>query len=291
MHGTLDIAFNHSSARAQELGDMLRRRRESLDPQKLGIPRAGRVRTPGLRREEVAARADIGITWYTKLEQGRPIKVSPRVLLSVAQALEFSDVETEHLFRLGGMPAPPKLLAPSDCKPLSETSQMILDRLCPYPALIQTQRYNIRGFNEAYCRLVGVNLNAVPRDDRNCIYLALMNPAWRASLVDPVEATAHLAALFRASMSEHLDDPVWEQQLERYLAASEEFRTMWQRYQLRDIEDLVKRFRSSDGGVLTLQTNNWWSSPRNGDRMIVYTPVDDETAVGLQAMMKRKRAW
>jgi transcriptional regulator with XRE-family HTH domain len=291
MHGTLDIPFNPSSARAQELGDMLRRRRESLDPQSLGISRAGRVRTPGLRREEVAARANIGITWYTKLEQGRPIKVSQRVLLSVAQALEFSDVETEHLFRLGGMPSPPKLLVPSDCKPLTATSQLILDQLCPFPALIQTRRYNIRGFNEAFCRLMGVNLDAVPPEDRNCIYLALIDPAWRGSLADPQEATANLAALFRASMSEHLDDPVWEQQLERYLAVSEEFRSMWQRYQLRGVEDVMKRFRLPDGSILTLQSNNWWSSPRNGDRMIVYTPVDDHAAAALRAMMKRKKAW
>src|SRR5262249_41354933 len=158
---------------------------------------------------------------YTKLEQGRPIKVSARVLFSVARALEFSDVETEHLFRLGGMPAPPKLLVPSDCEPLPASSQAILNQLCPYPAMVQTKRYNIRGFNEAYCRLVGVNLGDIPPEDRNCIYLALMNPAWRASLVDLEEATANSAALFRASMSEHLDDPVWEQQLERYLEVSE----------------------------------------------------------------------
>ncbi|MDE1994554.1 MAG: helix-turn-helix domain-containing protein, partial [Rhizobiaceae bacterium] len=184
MHGTLDSLPSLLPSRAHELGEMLRRRRETLDPNRHGISRSGRVRTPGLRREEVASLAGIGITWYTKLEQGRPIKVSPRVLLSVAQALEFSDVETEHLFRLSGLPAPAKMPIPSDCKPLPRSSQAILDQLCPYPAMIQTTRYNIRGFNDAYCRLVGVNLNNLPLEDRNCIYLALSNTAWRASLVD-----------------------------------------------------------------------------------------------------------
>lgn len=64
--------------RAQELGLFLRARRESLDPRRMGLPRYGRTRTPGLRREEVAQLANIGITWYTKLEQGRPIRVSPK---------------------------------------------------------------------------------------------------------------------------------------------------------------------------------------------------------------------
>ncbi len=289
MHGTLDTAPNHLSSRAQELGEMLRRRRETLDPNRLGVGRAGRVRTPGLRREEVAARADIGITWYTKLEQGRPIRVSPRVLLSVAQALEFNDFETEHLFRLAGLPVPPRLENSRVCEPLAAASQSILDQLCPYPALIQTKRYNIRGFNEAYCRLVGVDLNAVPPEDRNCIYLSLVNPAWRASQADPDEMLANMAALFRASMAEHIDDPAWERQLERYMTASDQFRIVWDRYQLKGIENAVKRFRLADGTILALQSNNWWASPSNDDRMVVYTPTDEAGTAKLKTLMKRKR--
>lgn len=289
MHGTLNAAPHHLPSRAQELGEMLRRKRETLDPAGLGIGRAGRVRTPGLRREEVAARADIGITWYTKLEQGRPIRVSPRVLLSVAQALEFNDVETEHLFRLASLPLPPRLEIPRGCEPLSAASQAILDQLSPYPAMIQTKRYNIRGFNDAYSRLVGVDLNSIPPEDRNCIYLSLVNPAWRASQANPDEVLASMAALFRASMAEHLDDPAWEQQLQRYMAASDRFRIIWDRYQLKGVENAVKRFRLADGTVLALQSNNWWASPSNDDRMIVYTPLDEAGAETLKTMMKRKR--
>ncbi|NTF46315.1 transcriptional regulator [Rhizobium sp. AC27/96] len=290
MHGTLDISANHLPSRAQELGEMLRRKREALDPKRLGIGRVGRIRTPGLRREEVAARADIGITWYTKLEQGREIRVSPRVLFAVAHALEFNVFETEHLFRLAGLPVPARLDNPRVCEPLTPASQRILDQLCPYPAVIQTKRYNIRGFNEAYRRLVGVDLNALPLEDRNCIYLSLVNPAWRASQADPDEVLASMAALFRASMAEHRDDPSWELQLERYMSVSDQFRIVWDRYQLKAIENVVKRFRLADGTILALQSNNWWASPSNDERMIVYMPVDDAGAEALKAMMKRKRA-
>lgn len=289
MHGTLDTTPNHLLSRAQELGEMLRRRRETLDPVRLGLGRAGRVRTPGLRREEVATRADIGITWYTKLEQGRPIRVSPRVLFSIAHALEFNEFETEHLFRLAGLPVPPRLENTRVCEPLAAASQSILDQLCPYPAMIQTKRYNIRGFNEAYRRLVGVDLNTVPLEDRNCIYLSLVSPAWRERQADPDEMLANMAALFRASMAEHLDDPAWERQLERYMSTSDKFRVIWDRYQLKGIENIVKNFRLADGSILPLQSNNWWTSPSNDDRMVVYTPIDEAGAEKLKAMMKRKR--
>ena len=67
--------------RRKQLGAFLRARRESLDPQRLGLPRVGRRRTPGLRREEVAMLADVGVTWYTWLEQGREVNPSEAVLV------------------------------------------------------------------------------------------------------------------------------------------------------------------------------------------------------------------
>lgn len=74
--------------RRKQLGAFLRARRESLDPQRLGLPRVGRRRTPGLRREEVAMLADVGVTWYTWLEQGREVNPSEAVLVGVANALQ-----------------------------------------------------------------------------------------------------------------------------------------------------------------------------------------------------------
>ena len=92
--------------RRKQLGAFLRARRESLDPQRLGLPRVGRRRTPGLRREEVAMLADVGVTWYTWLEQGREVNPSEAVLVGVANALQCSPLETRHLFVLAG-PRPP----------------------------------------------------------------------------------------------------------------------------------------------------------------------------------------
>ncbi len=90
----------------KQLGAFLRARRESLDPQRLGLPRVGRRRTPGLRREEVAMLADVGVTRYTGLEQGREVNPSAAVLSGVASALQCSPLETRHLFVLAGLTPP-----------------------------------------------------------------------------------------------------------------------------------------------------------------------------------------
>ncbi|MDR3413112.1 MAG: helix-turn-helix transcriptional regulator [Formivibrio sp.] len=276
------------ASRSQELGAFLRARRESLDPKRLGLPRIGRQRTPGLRREEVAHLAEIGITWYTKLEQGRPIRASAKVLSAIAAALQCSETETRHLFTLAGLNPSLQTLAPI-CEHLSTSCQVILDQLDPLPALIQNARFDILGFNQAYCRLVGVDLAEIAEEDRNCIYLAFANPAWRASLEDWDEVMPRMVALFRAAMADHMNEPLWERQLQRYMAVSAEFRETWQRYEVRGIENQIKRFHNPQVGVLNLHQTNWWSAPKNGDRLLVYVPADEQSEQGLKRLAGKRK--
>lgn len=107
----------------KQLGAFLRARRESLDPQRLGLPRVGRRRTPGLRREEVAMLADVGVTWYTWLEQGREVNPSAAVLNGVASALQCSPLETRHLFVLAGL-TPPENTQATVCEGISPGARM-----------------------------------------------------------------------------------------------------------------------------------------------------------------------
>ena len=86
--------------RRTDLAAFLRSRRAALTPGDVGLPQGGRRRTPGLRREEVAALADVGVTWYTFLEQGRRIKMSAQALQRVADALRLPPQEVTHLFLL-----------------------------------------------------------------------------------------------------------------------------------------------------------------------------------------------
>lgn len=264
----------------QLLGAFLRRRRESLDPNRLGLPRMRNRRTPGLRREEVAQMADVGVTWYTWLEQGREIKASNKTLTAIASALQCNEAETRHLFSLAGHQYPVQAAA-RVCAKVSAHGQITLDALHPLPAVIQSARFDIIGYNQAWQKLVNLDLQAIPPEDRNCILLAFTSQAWRDSMLDWETVMPNMVARFRAQMGDNLEDPHWKSMVDRLLACSDEFRNIWERYEIRAIENQVKRFFHPEVGALTLRQNNWFSAPRNGERLLVYIPEDENSAAAL----------
>jgi transcriptional regulator with XRE-family HTH domain len=264
----------------KQLGAFLRARRESLDPKRLGLPRIGRRRTPGLRREEVAMLANVGVTWYTWLEQGREVNPSQTVLLSVANALQCSPLETRHLFVLAGL-TPPESTAATVCEGISPGTRRMLDSLMPQPASIQKPSFDIVAWNDSFCRLMGIDFATLPDEDRNCIYLYLTNETWR-SRIENCDVLPTFVSYFRAAMAEHRGDPIWENKLARFFAASSEFEALWhQRYEVRGVENQVKNFHHPQLGRFSLQQMYWYSAPRNGSRLLVYLPMD---AAGEQAL-------
>ena len=130
-------------ARRTELAAFLRSRRERLAPEELGLPPAPGAARPGLRREEVAQLAGVGVTWYTWLEQGRPINASVQVLEAVARTLRLDPAETEHLYRLADVPAVPAWSAPA----AGPEVQQILDGLDPLPAAVVNGRFDVLAWN------------------------------------------------------------------------------------------------------------------------------------------------
>ncbi|MBG4752592.1 transcriptional regulator, partial [Pseudomonas aeruginosa] len=161
------------------------------------------------------------------------------------------------------------------CEKPSAATQAILDALDPLPAMVQNARFDIRGYNRAYCRLVGIDLAEIPEEDRNCIYLALTHERWRYCMANREEALPRMVGFFRAAMVERMGDPLWERQLQRCLEASAEFREIWRRNEVMGIENQLKRFRHARCGEFELQQTNWWSAPKNGDRLLVFVPLDD----------------
>jgi transcriptional regulator with XRE-family HTH domain len=273
-HSEMDVLQTRQMDNRKQLGAFLRARRESLDPQRLGLPRSGRRRTPGLRREEVAMLADVGVTWYTWLEQGREVNPSVAVMQAVAEALQCSELETRHLFVLAGL-TPLESANVPQCEGISPGTRRMLDSLLPQPASIQKPNFDIVAWNEAFCRLMGVDFSIIPEDDRNCIYLYLTHPGWRSRLANP-DVLGNFVSYFRAAMAEHRGEPAWENKLARFFAASAEFEALWhQRYEVRGVENQIKTFRHPDFGEFQLQQMYWYSAPRNGSRLLVYLPVDE----------------
>lgn len=273
-HSEMDVLQTRQMDNRKQLGAFLRARRESLDPQRLGLPRSGRRRTPGLRREEVAMLADVGVTWYTWLEQGREVNPSVAVMQAIAEALQCSELETRHLFVLAGL-TPLESANVPQCEGISPGTRRMLDSLLPQPASIQKPNFDIVAWNEAFCRLMGVDFSIIPEDDRNCIYLYLTHPGWRSRLANP-DVLGNFVSYFRAAMAEHRGEPAWENKLARFFAASAEFEALWhQRYEVRGVENQIKTFLHPEFGEFQLQQMYWYSAPRNGSRLLVYLPVDE----------------
>src|SRR6204780_4311496 len=134
------------AARENRLATYLKDRRAKLDPAAFGFAQERR-RTPGLRREEVAQRANISPTWYTWLEQGRGGAPSADVLDRIARALMLTEVEREHLFLLG-LGRPPEVRYRKD-EVVTPRLQRVLDALEPCPALIRTATWDVAAWNQA----------------------------------------------------------------------------------------------------------------------------------------------
>ncbi|MFD8144806.1 helix-turn-helix domain-containing protein [Streptomyces sp. NPDC059708] len=269
-----------SDLRRHELADFLRSRRERITPEQVGLTRGARRRTPGLRREEVAQLSAVGVTWYTWLEQAREIQVSPQVLDALARALLLDSTERAHLFALAGGTDP----APDTrCASVTPALRAMLDQLDPIPACVQNSRYDILAYNSTYARLL-CDLDRLPREDRNCLWLAFTNAEWRASLADMPEVNRLLAAKFRASMAGHLAEPAWKALLARLEGASPEFREIWARHEVVGLGSNRKYIRNAHVGLLRLEHTSLWLGPAAGPRLTTFVPLDEETRLRLEEL-------
>ena len=267
------IEISPDTLRRRELAEFLRSRRERIAPEQVGVTYSGRRRTPGLRREEVAQLSGVGVTWYTWLEQGRDIRVSEQVLTAIARTLMLDRDERAHLFTLAG--TSDQTIA-SECHAVSPQLHGALARLEPYPACIQTGKYDGLAYNRAYRNMI-VNFDELPIEDRNCMWLLFTDPRWRKVVVDWDDAAARMVANLRRLMADHVGDATWKSFVARLRAASPEFTELWARHEVRSIENKSKRFRHRELGLLKFEVVNTWLAPRNGRRMLIYVPADPET--------------
>ncbi|QHC26733.1 helix-turn-helix domain-containing protein [Streptomyces sp. GS7] len=266
--------------RRAELAAFLRSRRERITPEQVGLPRGSRRRTPGLRREEVAHLGAVGVTWYTWLEQGRDIHVSPQVLDAVARALLLDRAERSHLFALAGAIDP---LPGKECTGVPLALRQILHQLAPFPAVVQNSRFDILAYNRTYGQLM-CDLDALPEEDRNCMWLAFTHPGWRAALVDREATIRTMTAKFRASMAEHVAEPAWKALVTRLTEASPEFREIWAQHEVERQASALKVFRHPEVGVLQLTGTNLWTGPNPGPKVLVYAPVDEVSRERLERL-------
>ncbi|WP_329340876.1 helix-turn-helix transcriptional regulator [Streptomyces sp. NBC_01352] len=269
-----------AEVRRHELAAFLRHRREHIAPERVGLPRGRRRRTPGLRREEVAQLSAVGVTWYTWLEQARDIQVSVQVLDALARTLLLDPTERAHLFRLAGAVDP---MPATDCPSLTPGLRAVLEQLEPAAAAVQNSRYDLLGYNRTYSLLL-CDLDAVPPEDRNCMILSYTHPEWQSSIVHLEDAQRMMAARFRATMAGHLAEPAWKMLLKRLRAESPDFCEAWDRHEVIAHRSKRKEFLNKYVGRVVVDHTDLWLGPENGPRMVTYTPADEESRARLERL-------
>nr|WP_093517290.1 helix-turn-helix transcriptional regulator [Stigmatella erecta] len=213
-----------------ELARFLRSRRARVRPADVGLPDGRRRRTPGLRREEVAVLADVGVSWYTWLEQGRDIHVSEPLLERLARALRLTPTERAHLFELAhGRPASRPSRAP---QAVSDTLQRVIDAH-PYPALVSTRRWDVLAWNAAAAIVYG-DYGQLPAGRRNGLWSMFTQPERRALMPDWEGAARRSVAGFRLDAARAADRAEFDALAAELASVSPEFARFWSEHAVMD---------------------------------------------------------
>ena len=274
----MTTASTATAARRTELAAFLRARRERISPEDVGLPPGTRRRTTGLRREELAQLAGVGVTWYTWLEQGRPINASVQVLDAVATTLRLDAVERAHLFRLADVPG---TTIPADCGdcPLPAEVQQILDAI-PLPASVLAERFDLLAWNEVYASLFPRTVSAPP-GERNVLLANLTSPPCCSPVEDQDAQCVALVAQLRGSYGRHVGDPAWTHFVRRLEALSPAFAAAWAAHDVAQPARYTKRFRHPGVGPITTTSTSFAVNAVPGARLVVYTPDDEQSRKAL----------
>ncbi|NIE63614.1 helix-turn-helix transcriptional regulator [Burkholderia sp. Ax-1719] len=265
---------------ATSLGDFLKSRRTRLDPASFGF--SGRRRTPGLRREEVAQRANISPTWYTWLEQGRGGAPSASVLERIASALMLTNTEREHLFMLAlGRPPEVRYHAVNDVHP---RLQRFLDSLQSSPAIIKNPVWDVVAWNRA-AAVVLTDYGALPPNGRNILRFLFGNADVRAKQHDWDSVARFVVGAFRADVARAGLVSEAGKLVDELSAASPQFAALWRENDLHNHADGgVKKLLHPKLGPIELEYSAFAVDGRPDLGMIVYTPLDNEMAERIKTL-------
>lgn len=265
------------------LGTYLRDRRARLDPVTFGFD-VGRRRTPGLRREEVASRANISPTWYTWLEQGRGGAPSADVLDRIAKGLMLTEPEREHLYMLGLGRPPEARYQPVD--EITPRLQRVLDGMAFSPAIIKNAIWDVLGWNRAAAALL-TDYSQLPSDQRNILRLMFTNGSGRNRNEDWESVARFVVGAFRADMARagaqgSMDAARLVEELSRL---SPEFKALWQDNDVIAHSEGVKRIRHPSAGLVKLEFSSFAVEGRPELGMIVYNPATQTDAEKVRALV------
>ncbi|RXH14766.1 helix-turn-helix transcriptional regulator [Bradyrhizobium guangzhouense] len=265
------------------LGTYLKDRRIRLDAAAFGFG-GSRRRTPGLRREEVAQRANISPTWYTWLEQGRGGAPSADVLDRIARALMLTDVEREHLFLIGLGRPPEVRYQKSDG--VSPRLQRVLDALETSPAIIRTVTWDVVAWNRA-ATIVLTDYSKLLPEQRNILRLIFCEPRVRAAQYDWDSVARFVVAAFRADVARAGAVSHVAEFVDELCRESPEFAKLWRDNDVRSHGEGIKHLRHPVLGPIAFEYSAFAVDGRPDLGMVVYNPATPEDARRIRAVLAK----
>ncbi|WNQ09528.1 helix-turn-helix transcriptional regulator [Paenibacillus aurantius] len=273
--------------RRQALSAFLKAKRDKLSPEEAGFLRGTRRRTPGLRREEVAQLAGVSPTWYTWLEQGRDIRMSPEVLDCIAVALRLTNDERKYLLSLA-QDTGPGAAVPKEAPPVIGPSlRKIMDELRYCPTILTDRRFSILSWNEAASH-VFLDFDQIPPGQRNMIRLLFTRKELRRLAVNWEQFTKAYLSIFRAYYGQYLEDPWYGRFLAEMKETHPEFGLLWEQSEVRSAPEVLLEFRHAKAGKMLFALTSLQVQGDSDLRCSIYTPAPDSTTEGkLQKLMER----
>lgn len=257
----------NADPRRQELGEFIRAHRERLNPQSLGIGTTGRRRTPGLRREEAAQLCGMSVTWYTFIEQGRDVSISPAALSRLAVGFHLNAAERAYLFELanrrdpvpGGEQAdtglPPAL---ADCLAAITAPAYLLDRFWNVPLWNDPARTLFTGWLDR-------------EGDRNLLDFMFLSREARILIPDFEARARRIVAEFRADAGGHLTDADIIAFISRLEEASPLFKRLWHAHDVVAREGGKRHFLHPERGALSYVQSSFLVSTRPDLKLVILT--------------------
>jgi len=270
------------------LGTYLKDRRAKLDPATFGFPLTRR-RTPGLRREEVAQRANVSATWYTWLEQGRGGAPSADVLDRIARALLLTDVEREHLFLLA-LGRPPEVRYQTG-EGVTPRLQRVLDALEFSPAIVRTATWDVVAWNRAAVAVL-TDYGALPPEKRNILRLIFCEPRVRAAQYDWESVARFVVAAFRADAARAGAGaaPKVTALVDELCRLSPEFAALWRDNDVRHYGEGVKRLRHPIVGTIAFEYSAFAVDGRPDLGLVIYSPATPADTARIRLLISSPRS-
>lgn len=267
---------DRDAQRRAALGAFLRSRRERLAPGDVGLTGGPRRRTPGLRREEVALLSGVSLSWYSWLEQGRPIAASGQVLDALATTLRLTGAERRHVFDLAGESDSGPHPAVAGCPAVGGHLRATVAALAPNPACLLDRHWDVLAYNDAEAAIYS-GLDELSPERRNMIWLFFGWHPMRTLLKNWETESWAVLAQFRASADRHPGDPRFAEIVQDVSSADPGFAERWERHDVAGYTPALKRFDHPTLGPLTFRQAKLIAAEDSELHLLARHPADPST--------------